>query len=787
MKTLKYACRLLARSKSYTIINLAGLALSLACCIILMRYIHREMTVDSHALHPDNVVIPLRDVEGNVYPCAQQYMDTVYIQPTDIKEEARFITLPQSNVVLQDKPYTANLFITDSTYFRFFRYETTAGELQLSAPDDALITESFARRVYGKESPVGKTLEYANGNIATIRGVVKDPRCKTTHNFDVMLNVRLRKRWGRLSGAYIRLQPNVSVTEINQTSSVYRKTNHGTVRSLFLPVTQFYWYENSERNSDMERHGNRSHIFLLTGVCLLVLLTGVINFINLYLVLIMKRSKEFGIKKIFGIRMRTLFFQLWIENALLITGALFFAWLLIEVTAVPINRLLRSEVSYTGFDIWLSAGIWLLLPLLTCIYPYYKFNHRTPIVGIHTVSTTKQSVTARLTFLFIQCAVTFLLVILSLYFGRHLNLLLNTDPGFRQESLLFAKLQHENDYYTMSDEEQKNSSDRIQILKQKLDESPLIEQWMPIKDGLLDNGSTLKLLNDKDVALNVQVKWVSSDFFNIYGFQIIEGAIPSKADFNSYKFVMTESALKAFGYEHCNEAFIRGETPLWIWVTQDGKLHEEGLQLMPVEAVVNDFYSGHITAGKLPVVFMVNSSSGRNYQMLCVPGKEKELIAYLKKVVNEIYGTDEFEYYWMKDRVTALYDKDKQVTGIYMFFAFIAIVISCLGLFGLSLFDIRQRYREIAIRKVNGARLKDLYPLLFRKYMVVLGLAFLVAAPLAYYIIYGYTKDFVIKAPVTLSIFMIALAIVLLISAGTLLWQIRKAAHINPAKVMKTE
>lgn len=787
MKTLKYACRLLARSKSYTIINLAGLALSLACCIILMRYIHREMTVDSHALHPEDVVLPLRDIEGNVYPCAQQHMDTVYIQPTDIKEEARFITLPQSNVVLQDKPYTANLFITDSTYFRFFHYETTAGELQLSAPDDALITESFARRVYGKESPVGKTLEYENGNIATIRGVVKDPACKATYNFDVMLNIHLKKKWLRLPGSYIRIQPNVSVTEINRTSSVYRKTNYGTVRSLFLPVTEFYWYENSDFNFDMERHGNRSHIFLLAGVCLLVLLTGVINFINLYLVLIMKRSKEFSVKKIFGIHRRTFFFQLWIENALLITGALFIAWLLIEVTAVPINRLLGSEVSYTGFDIWLSLSIWLILPLLTCIYPYYKFNYRSPIVGIRTVSTTKQSVTARLTFLFIQCVITFLLVILSLYFGRNLNLLLNTDPGFRQESLLFAKLRHENDYYTLSNEEQKSYSDRIQILKQKLDETPLIEQWMPIEDGLLDNEGIYKLLNDKDVALNVQIKLVSQDFFKIYGFQIIEGTIPQKTDFNSYKFVMTESALKAFGYKHCDEAFIRGETPLWIWMSPDGKINEGGLQLMPVEAVVNDFYSGHITAGKVPVVFMVGSSSGRNYQMLCVPGKEKELIAYLKKVVNEIYGTDEFEYYWMKDRVAALYDKDKQVTGIYMFFAFIAIVISCLGLFGLSLFDIRQRYREIAIRKVNGARLKDLYPLLFRKYMVVLGLAFLVAAPFAYYIIYEYTKDFVIKAPVTASIFTIALAIVLLISAGTLLWQIRKAAHINPAEVVKTE
>lgn len=788
MKTLKYAWRFLMRSKSYTIINLLGLALSLACSIILTRYIHQEMTADTHAIHPENVVVPLRDIDGNIYPCAQEYMDTTFLRQEDILEETKFIPLEEDMIKLHDIPYTANIFVTDSTYFHFFHHELVVGELRLSAPNDALITEKFAHKIFGNEDPIGKNIIYGSDNIVTIRGVLKEPMCKTSYTFDVMLNMEIQKKWRKLSGAFIRLQPGISGTEINKTSAIYRKTDHGTVRNLFIPIKQFYWEENLKEYPKMEHHGNRSHVFLLAGVCLLVLLTGVINFINLYLVLMMKRSREYAIKKIFGIQGRSLFLQLWIENMILITGALFVAWLLIEITVIPVNRLLGSDVSYTVFDIWLSLGIWLLLPLLTCLYPYIKFNYLSPIIGIRAISTTKQSVFTRMAFLLVQCIITFLLIIVSLYFGKHLNYLLHTDPGFRQEGILIASLAKEGNIYNMSDEERKNYFARYQQIQQKLNEFPLIVQWQPLRDDILDNTNTMNLINDKDVLLNLQVKWVSADFFSMYNLKVVEGKLPDKIDNSlTYHIVMTESALKAFGYNHYDEAFVHGETPLWMFVSANGEVIEGGIKPMSVEAVVNDYYTGHITSGKLPVAFMVGSSGGSKVQILCKQGKEKELIDYLKKVIKEIYNTEEFDYYWLKDKVNSLYDKDRQLTGIYMFFAFIAIIISCLGLFGLSLFDIRQRYREIAIRKVNGAGVRRLCLLLLRKYIIVLGSAFIIAIPISYYLINLYTHSFVVKAPIGIGIFVITLLIVTLISLGTLMWQVYKAASINPAITMKTE
>ena len=788
MKILKYAGRFLIRSKSYTIINLMGLALSLACCIILARYIHQEMTANIHAIHPENVVIPLRDNNGNIYPSSQEYMDTTFLRQEDILEEVKFIPMEKDMIKLHDIPYTTNIFVTDSSYFHFFHYELVTGELRMSAPNDALITDKFARKVFGNENPVGKSIIYGSNNVVTIRGILKEPKYKTSYTFDVMLNMKIQKKWGKLSGSFIRLQPEVSAEELNRISTIYRKTDHGTVRSLFIPMKQFYWVENINEYPEMSHHGNRSHVFLLVGVCLLILLTGMINFINLYLVLMMKRSKEYSIKRIFGVQGYSLFFQLWIENMLLITGALFIAWLLIEITTIPVRNLLGSDISYTVFDIWLSLGIWLLLPLLTCLYPYIKYNYLSPIVGIRTISTTKQSVFTRMAFLLVQCVITFLLIILSLYFGKHLNFLLHTDPGFRQEGILIANLQHEGDQFSMSDEERKNSFVRFQQIKQKLNESPLITQWQPLRNDILDNSNMSNLFNDKDVQLNIQVKWVSADFFSMYNLEAIEGKLPDKTD-NSlvYKVVMNQSALKAFGYNHYNEAFVRGETPLWIFVSANGEVVEGGMKPMPVEAVVKDFYTGHITTGKLPVVFMVSSSSGNQIQMLCKQGKEKEIIDYLKKIEKEIYNTEEFEYYWLKDKVTALYDKDRQLAGIYMFFAFIAIIISCLGLFGLSLFDIRQRYREIAIRKVNGAGNRNIYSLLLHKYVVVLASAFIIAIPISFYLINLYTQDFIVKAPIGVDIFIITFIMISLVSLGTLLWQVRKATTFNLAETIKNE
>ena len=182
-----------------------------------------------------------------------------------------------------------------------------------------------------------------------------------------------------------------------------------------------------------------------------------------------------------------------------------------------------------------------------------------------------------------------------------------------------------------------------------------------------------------------------------------------------------------------------------------------------------------------------NQMSGDVYQIACVPGKKKEVLEFLRKTELKIYGSEDFEYSILEEDVKAIYAQDRQTSIIYSVFACIAIIIVGLGLFGISLFDIRQRYREIAIRKVNGAQVRNLYAVLLRKYIWVIGISILITIPLSYYLIYIYTQDFVVKAPISIFIYSIAILVVSGISLGTLLWQVNKAARINPAKIMKSE
>ena len=791
MKTITYAVRFLTRSKSYTIINLLGLAFSLACCIILMRYIHRELTVDTHCVDRERIVMPIRDNDGSRFIAGLEdvkaFLDKEPIRSKDIIEKCSFIALGKDNVISDEQNFAANVLVADSTFFHIFDYPLVTGEASLNAPDDAILTQRFAEKVFGKESPIGKSLSF-NNKVVTVRGVIDQPKGKVSLDFEVLLSIHLengRRGWGQLTSEFIHLAPHIAVEDLNAESNVYRDNRDSKLRYEFMTLREAY-----ERTNPFEeelfRHTNMTYIYLLSAVVLLLLLVGLLNFVNIYMVLMMTRNKEYGIKKVFGLQGFPLFVQIWLENLLLIIPALLVAWLLIEITQIPVNHLFQEEIGYTWFDLWLSLGFIALMPLLTSIYPYIRYNYRTAITSMRSIGTNRQSVRVRMAFLFVQYILTVSIIVVSLYFGKHLDFLQTTPPGFRTESILNAGLQFEmNINRNVPQEEWQKRWKRTGLITQKLKECPYIENYIYSADLFRDYDS--EVINDKDQRVRCITYFTSAKFFDVFDIPILDGEIPERNGNYDYRIVLNRAAMKAFGYTNPEEAFVRWERAQWYY-RENGKMVEGGKQLMPVSAVVEDFYHGHLTQGIQPMIFVLSGDNTSGTASICIrPGQEKECLEYLKKATMEVYNNEDFPYTWLKDEVLALYNDDRQVAIIYFVFAGIAIAVSCLGLFGISLFDIRQRYREIALRKVHGAGMKDLYQLLFKKYLAVLGASFVVAVPTAYYLIHQYTADFVVKAPVGIGIFVVALLLVAGISMGTLWWQIRKAANIDPATVMKSE
>ena len=789
MKTLKYALRFLMRSKSYTVINLLGLAFSLACCIILMRYIHRELTVDTHCMDREHVYAICTNTEGSrgLSGLKQYNYDTISIDNRFVETMSTYIPLEKDYVISGDNRFPARCLVTDSAFFQLFHYPAVQGELSLSTPQSALLTEKYARKIFGRENPIGKVLRYSNGKDITIEGIVGEPECKTTINFDIILSSKLSQRWERMNTELYRFLPGTDINAINKAGSVPRYINdpkYDTRTHTFslIPVKDIYWNGSlTDHEPAMFLSGNRSQLIILSGVCLLLLLTGVLNFINLYLVTLLRRGKEYGLKKVFGACGSTLFANIWIENTLLVLSALSAAWLIIEILSIPAEYVFGIHFSYTAFDGWLSIGILVLLPMITSIYPYIKYNYTSPILSIRSIGGQSHSSHSRMFFLGTQYMITFLLVVLSLYFNRQLGMLLNTEPGFRTKNIMNVNLVYESkDFSSYTYESMQQRRQRVMQLDNELNTCPFIELYEPSYENILTPTFGTNYLNDKGEKVFLNIRYATPTFFKLYDIKVIEGEIPDmdKEDRRTV-LVVNKAALKALGYTSIHGAGV---------IEENKKRANSGTSLQPIVAVVEDYFEGHLTAGVKPTIYSVGTRfSGDLYQIAYAPGKKKEMIDFLRNLEYKVYGSKDFEYTFLEDDVKAMYEQDRQTATVYSIFACIAIIVSSLGLLGISLFDIRQRYREIAIRKVNGACIKDLYRLLFRKYIIVLIIAFVIAIPLAYYLINTYTQNFAVKAPVSIDIFIISLLLVIVISLGTLAYQIQKAAHINPAKIIKTE
>ncbi len=376
------------------------------------------------------------------------------------------------------------------------------------------------------------------------------------------------------------------------------------------------------------------------------------------------------------------------------------------------------------------------------------------------------------------------MITLSLYYNKQLSVLLHTNPGFRTENILIAKLIYEssdmNTYRGM--DARKAQRKRRQEIGSALSQCPFIECWYSNYENILSPSFNVTYQNSKGEKATLKHEYVSPDFFKLYGIKVVEGDMPEyESNENDRKktIAVNRSALKALHYDNLDGAMI---------IEDYKERNSTDAAMIPISAIVEDYYNGHLCSGIQPTIFEIYPiQSGDLFQISYTPGRLNDLLKFLRDLEYRIYGSDTFEYSLLEDNVKAIYQKDKQVATIYSIFSCTTIAISCLGLFGISLFDIRQRYREISIRKINGAQLSDLYPLLFRKYIIALAIAFLLAVPLAYYIINEYTKEFTVKASLSIGIFAIGLAVVTFISLGTLFWQIRKAANINPAQIMKTE
>lgn len=410
MKILLLAIRSLSRFRLYTVINILGLAMSLTCVMIISRHVYRELTVDHFNKNLDRICLVTQHFEQEIMPRFYYNFnpgtgigDARLVNNPSVEKVAPFSSFTEDYITVDDKKYNARILVADTAFLQILDYPVVSDNKQipLQDPQGAVITRNFARKLFGTDKDiVGKSIQHSNGKTITITTVLDEPVDKSSIQFDLLVSLQLQERWGRAFHALVLLAPGTDINKLNKEFISSKKEGSKEIPNQLLPLGKSYFDKTVNMFDDTYLRGNYSNVLVLAGVAFLILLIGIFNFINIYTVLMLKRARELGMKKVFGARAFQMLVQLVGENIVMIGCALFIAWILIEISGGAIESTLGiSQVNNLTFDLLLSTGILLLLPAITSVYPFIKYNYTPPITSLRSVNTSGNSVVSRAVFI----------------------------------------------------------------------------------------------------------------------------------------------------------------------------------------------------------------------------------------------------------------------------------------------------------------------------------------------------------------------------------------------------
>jgi ABC-type antimicrobial peptide transport system permease subunit len=777
--------------------------MSLTCVIIISRYVYSELTVDSFNQKLDRIYIST--CEESNKPGFLQYIgisnpnnEKAFVDLSEhpgVEKSVNFIKINDTDISSENQTYNVDMIVVDSTFLQILDFPIIAGAHNVFRPDETLITEAFAKKIFGNEDPVGKILHYPSINKDfTITGVVGKPHTKSSITFDILVfsSERDPMNWSRMPQTLILLYPNVNYEDINQRYSEFMKMEAWDydIRYQLYPFKNIY-FENKIGAWVNYVRGNFMYVIILSLVGGLLLLIGTVNYINIYTVVILRRNKEFGMKKVFGAEGFKVFYQLLFENLTLIALSMITALGLSESVSPAVENILGFEqFPNTGFTLLLALTLLFTLPLITSIAPFLRYHYASPVRSLKSVGIKDKSLLSGRFFLTFQYFLTMVMITISLFFVKQLHFMLHKDLGYRTQNIIkapFIKDDHVSYGGTLEEHQAKMEKTKhiMDEVKQKLDASTLFENWTWGESPNQASRSTFSFRNPGAELQETTLIGADETWFKLFEIQLVDGRLWDNSidkAFTAYDMIVGESTLKQFGITNYTEAELEPYRRIW-WSEGDMSKNPP----YRIVGVVKDFYTAHLAQKQNPITIYFSDADPREPIMASfAPGRQKEVIEFMRNLHEELIG-GEFNYTFVEDEVAETYKEDKKVATIYSVFTVIAILISILGLFGLSLFDIQQRRKEIAIRKVNGASTKEIIRLLLNKYFVLLGIGFAVSVPVALFAIHKYLENFAFKAPVSWWLFAIALIVTAAVSLLTLIYQTHKASNENPAEVIKAE
>ncbi|HEY0433876.1 MAG TPA: ABC transporter permease [Chitinophagaceae bacterium] len=797
---LKTAWRNLRRNKSYATINVLGLAIGIAASLLIFLIIQFETSFDDfhsnhRAIYRVGTVFHNQDgtsySEGVAFPVA----NAIRIDFPQIKQVASIyrnegqITIDNGNGQFK-KLDEFNFYYAEPEFFKIFNFQWIAGSAQsvLADPTSIALSKSTAEKYFGDwKTAVGKTLKYDNKTLYKVSGIIADPPPNTDFPlaavtaYSALRNTYIKNNmddWvSTFGGAYtfVVLPPQLSPATFNKQLAAFAKKHKPAEYSkdgyIAQPLSEMHF---DDRFGNYRGHTfSHSLILALAMIGLFLVLVACVNFVNLATAQAVNRSREVGVRKVMGSSRRQLALQFLGETALITCFATVLA-VGISLATIPfLNHLLETRIGNSFLSDPRVIGFLCLavvvVTLCSGLYPAVILSGFNPITALKTTFTSRMvgGLSLRRVLVVLQFAIAQVLIIGMLIVVSQMNFFRKKSLGFDKAAIINVPLPSDSVSRTKVDFMRDHLLSNQDIVSASFSfKSPASEgNWN--SDFKFDHAA-------KSTDFSANLKWADTSYFRTFNIQFVAGRPYFPSD-TVREFVVNETLLRKLGIRNPADA-IGKQIDFW-----------DGNKVAKIVGVVRDFNSYSLREPMAPVVLSTWKDIYQTISIKIRPGSEKRVLAFVDKLWNQTFPEYVYSYEFFDETIANFYKQENQLSMLYKIFAGIAIFISCLGLYGLVSFMAVQRMKEVGIRKVLGASAANIVYLMSREYTLLILLAFVISAPVAYYLMHKWLQNYTYRVPLSASIFIIAIIASIVIAWLTAGQRAVKAAIANPVKSLRTE
>jgi len=792
----KIGWRNLARNKAYTTINVAGLALSMTCGILIFTFVKHHLSFDNFhqnsgriyrivtELHRDGIAYrssvpsPLGGAFRNDYTFGEK-VARVYT------ERDALITIKDKNETIKFKE-ADGLAFTEPEFFDIFNLPLIQGNKKtaLTAPNTAVVTEAIAKKYFGSEDPIGQTFWLSNKIAFTITGILKnfpqntDLRAGIFASYATLISydrwlAHDTDGWGGIRDGmrcYTLLQPNVSPTEVESVLSAYVKKYRPTSKNVhqykLQPLADVHF------NAHYGGAISKQKLWILAVIGSFLLATACVNFINLATAQALKRSKEVGVRKVLGSVRTQLFWQFIFETAIICAIGIVTAIILAAAIVPYANNLFNTDVSINLFSDRLLIGfilaLWIVVTLLAGYYPALvlaKFQPVTALKGKPTQQTLGGFNTRR-TLIVSQFAISQVLVIGMIVIINQMQYARESDLGFDKEAIVMIGAGGD------------GNINGKEALKTEIARIPGVDKvslcfGAPASDN--DWGNSIRFDNSsEEVNFRTSIKSADADYLSTFGLELAAGKNLSPSD-SVREMLINEVMVSKLGLKSPEDAIGK-------YITADG-----GSMHAPIVGVVKDFHDKSFHEEISPILITTFTEDYIAYAVKINMANATSALPAIEKVWAQQNPDNIFEYTFLDESIAQFYEDEDTMLKLIKTFSFISIFIGCLGLYGLVSFVVNQKTKEIGIRKILGCNIVDILWIFWKEFARLVIIAFIIAAPLGWWLMHTWLQNFKFQIHLSIWFFAIAIGGSLTIALLTVSYQVIKAAVADPVKALRIE